>query len=84
VAEPQSASVRVSLPDEFGNETVQSANPPTSVPVALTWTGTGYVVPMAWDVTNPIDQANEQNATLLIGIWGSTVVAVPRRSPIFW
>jgi len=78
--DPESASITVNVPGEFGNEAVVSADPPTSAPGTLTWSGTGYIVPMSWDTTDPIDQANEQNAVLFIGIlfgvWGALVVAV--------
>jgi hypothetical protein len=78
--DPKSASIAVNVSGEFGNETVVSASPPTSAPGTLTWSRTDYIVPMSWDTTDPIDQANEQNAVLFIGIlfgvWGALVVAV--------
>ena len=72
--------MRLSVSDELANETIQWAVPATDKPDTLTWSGTGGVPGVYWDATDPMDQANEQNAVLLIGvlfgIWGSVVVVV--------
>jgi hypothetical protein len=77
---PKATRLTVEVPDEFGNSTVQAASPKPSQDGALTWTGGGGIVPMTWTFSDPIDLSNQQNAVLIIGIllgiWGSVVVAI--------